>query len=91
MSCRKLATLIIFVDFLNRDVSELGVLSLEVDWVIFEMLSSATPSRSSDATICKGQYMSWWQQATFFIYVEFLKLDGSDLEGLVLDVDMVFP
>ena len=32
---------------------------------------------------------SWWKLVTLIICVEFKKIDGSDLEGLVLDVDLV--
>ena len=33
--------------------------------------------------------MSWWIWSTLISCVVFQKLDGSDLEGLVLDVDLV--
>ena len=56
---------------------------------ICEMLSSAMPSRPSDATIYQWRDISWWQLATLIICVGFFNLDGSDLEGLVLDVDLV--
>ena len=47
----KLATLIICVGFRRREVSELEMLFSEVDWVIVEILSSATPSRPDVVTI----------------------------------------
>ena len=89
MSWWKRENLIIFVGFLSCDVLDLEVLFLEVYWLNIEMLSSATPSILYDTTILQGRDMSWWQWATLVIYVGFQKLDGSDLEGLVLDVNLV--
>ena len=49
---------------------------------------STSPSRSSDEKV-QGYDMIWWNWATLIIYVEFWKLDGSYLEGLVSDIDLV--
>ena len=59
------------------------MLSLEVDWVIVNILSSATPLRPDVVAIflCRG--MSWWKWANSVSCVGFRKLDGTDLEGLV--------
>ena len=54
MSWWQVDTLIVFVGFLSRDVLDLGVLFFGVEWVVFEILSSATPSRLSNAKICQG-------------------------------------
>ena len=89
MSWLQLANLIICVGFQRRDVLELEMLFLEVDWVIVKILSSETPSRPSVITICQGWGMSWWKWATLIIYVGFIKLDGPDLEGMVSDVELV--
>ena len=85
----QMVTLIIFIWVLSRDVLDLGILFLEVYWVIVKMLFLATPSRLHDVIICQGWDMNWWKCYTLFIYVVFQKLDGSDLEGLVLYVDLV--
>ena len=58
MSWWQLDTLIICVGFWSRDVLDLEILVLEVEWVIIKMLSTETPSRSSDVTICQGWDMS---------------------------------
>ena len=60
------------------------MLSSEVDWVIVEILSLAKPSRPAVVKICQGRGMSLWKWANLVSYVGFRKLDGSDLEGLVL-------
>ena len=51
MSWWQLATLITCAGFLSYDVLDLEILFSEVDWVIVEMLSSATPSRPSAVAI----------------------------------------
>ena len=85
----QMVTLIIFIWVLSRDVLDLGILFSEVYWVIVKMLFLATPSRLHDVIICQGWDMSWWKWSSFIICVGFLKIYGSELEGLVLDVDLV--
>ena len=62
----------------------------EVDWVIFKILSSAKPSIPDAATIFQGRGMTWWKWANLVSCVGFQKLDGSGLEGLVLDETKIF-
>ena len=81
----QLATLIICVGFLRRDVLDLLTFSSEVDCVIVEILSSGTPSRPDVVTIFQGRGMSCRLWANLVRCVGCRKLDGSDLEGLVLD------
>ena len=66
------------------------MLSSEVDWVIVEILSSATPLIPSVTTIWQIQDMSqWyllmsqWKWVTLVSCVGFRKLNRLDLEGLV--------
>ena len=66
------------------------MISLEVDWVIVEILSSSTPLRPAVATIFQGRGMSWRKWANLVSCVGFRKLDGSDLEGLVSDETTIF-
>ena len=65
------------------------MLFLEVEWVIVKILSLATPTRPYVITIFQVWGMIWWQLLTLVRYVGFRKLDGSDLEGLVLDIDLL--
>ena len=58
--------------------------------MIFEILSSATPSRPS---VCMSQWkllMSCCKWATFVSFIGFQKLDGLDLEGLVSAETTIF-
>ena len=75
--------------FERHDVSDLEMLFLEIDWVIVNMLSSATLSVPAVVTICQGWGMSRWKWETLISCVDFQKRDGSDLVGLVWDVDLV--
>ena len=65
------------------------MLFLEVEWVIVKCLSLATPMRTYVITIFQVWGMIWWQLPALASYVGFRKLDGSDLEGLVLDIDLL--
>ena len=69
---------------------DLLILSSEVDCVIVKILSSSTPSRPDVVTIYQGRGMSWWKWANLIRCVGFRKLDGSDLEGLVLAETTIF-
>ena len=89
MSWLQMYTLTLCVGFRRRDVSDLEMLFLEVDWVIFELLSSATPSRPAVMKICQCRGKSCWKCSILISCVGFRKIDGSDLEVLVLDVDLV--
>ena len=75
----QLAALIIFVRFWRRNALDLWMLYLEVDWVIVEILSSATPLGPAAITICQGRGMSWLKWSNLVSCVGFRKLDGSDL------------
>ena len=86
----QLATLIICVGFLGRDDLDLLIFSSEVDCVIVEILSSETPSRPDVVKICQGRAVSWWKWTNLVRCVGFRKLDGSDLEGLVLAETTIF-
>ena len=88
-SCWQLSTLITCVGFRRHDVSDSEMLFLDVDWVIVKILSSATPPRPYVVTICQVRVMIRWQLPTLVSCVGFRKLDGSDLEGLVSNVDLV--
>ena len=89
MSWWQLDTLMICIGFWRRDVLDLEMLFLEVDWVIVSILSSSTAYRPSIITIFQGKGMSWCKWSILVSYVGFWKLDGSDLKGLFLDVDLV--
>ena len=75
--------------FERHDVSDLEMLFLEIDWVIVNMLSSATISVPALVTIFQGWGISRWKWETLISCVYFQKYDGSDLVGLVWDVDLV--
>ena len=90
LSCWQLDTLITCVGFLRHDVSDLEMLSSEVNWVIVKFLSSATPPRPDFTTILQGRGISWRKWSNLVSCVGVQKLDGSYLEGLVLAETKIF-
>ena len=88
MTWWKLATLIIFFGFRRRYVLDLKNIS-EVDWVVVGTLSFKTPLRTAVIKIFQDRGISWRKLSTLIICVGFRSHDGSYLEGLVLDVDLV--
>ena len=86
----QLATLINCVGFWRRDVLDLWILFSEVDCVIVKILSSATPLIPAVVSICQGRGMSWRKWVNLVRCVNFRKLDGSDLEGLVSAETKIF-
>ena len=81
-----MATLVICIGVLSRDVLDLEMFFSGVDWVIVEMLFLATPYILSDVKIFQGWDISWWKWSTLIICVGFRKLYGLDLESFVLDL-----
>ena len=86
MSWWQLATLIICVGFRKLDVLDLEIFFSEIDWAIFENLSSAMPSKPSAVTIFQVRGMSWWKWATLISCVGFRSHDGSELDLVIYEI-----